>query len=201
MGTNFEEYTVKSMSWEDLKKYHKRHCDDLLSCYGHGEGASGTMSNNTYLVNHGIAFDRDEAWELINKVADKWDENSYAIKIYEPSKDIEKKREQMVIKRKKLNQKLRDIESNRLIAIVDGKSKRKSCKSCGSMIATNYIYRDSCPVCDETYFIYTESQVQKIKDIIRQRDAIINDLNKPTPRPTNLNGLKWKWFVGAQCPT
>lgn len=77
------------------------------------------------------------------------------------------------------------------------KSKVRGCAKCGSKIALKYLTTVSCPVCMNTKFLHTETEMKKYASLQKRLTALSLKRERIMAKYNEKNKDKNFWFVGA----
>lgn len=194
MGAEFLAQTYKYCTKQELEKQVEYDTEQMMY-----EGGS-SYSGNWAAKEPGIVYSSltlhsvNEAEDLIADNNDKWGcLSAVKVTIKEPSKKEQAELTKAAADYNLYTNRIPELTEQIVNSMKSAKSTRRTCKSCTSAIATQYICSINCPVCGNKLCSPTDTTRLK---------AAQNNLSKAQTKLTNLrNSSKAEayWVVGGLC--
>ncbi len=191
MGAEFLAHTYDYCDTQTLEQQVEYDTEQMMY-----EGGC-SYSGNWAAKDRGIIYENptfnsvDEAEDWIADNNDKWGMLS-AVKVPDTNQKDDTKLLALTNKRIELNVAVDNVITSIIKSMQDVKASTRKCKNCGSSIATKYIDRLNCPVCDAFLASSTASaKLTAARNRYNKSNQVVLDF-KPT-------GSTSKWVVGGNC--
>lgn len=211
MGSAFCSHDFGRVKKEDLPSLISKLEQQLR--YEHGnDDYAGHLGNNSYRILNERIFDSHD--EMVDYIQDHGKTGVSIVAAYRVSKQEPESAKATRIKNRnvvlinivdQLNTDHHTLLKDLVQRAKAAKSKTRGCKACGSMIATQYINKIICPVCNSNAFIITATDQKKIDSIkaktvkaqaeLSSNRATLEDDLKSRIKPTSEVG----WFIAGWC--
>ncbi len=201
MGSNLYIETIDKCDVSKLRKEFEKQLKEQMEYSGHQEGYSGNWNTEDGLTITDEHFNNErDADDWISNNTSKWDDVK-AVKVNEvkETKAYKITVESFDKRIFALRERIRDFNGIKLKKLKQGKSKRRTCKKCGSSIAIEYLH-SFCSVCNDQSFILTPKDIEKKgelqyrhDELVKVKDAYINDYYSKALKSN------WYWRVGSWC--
>lgn len=167
------------------KKAVKAELDDYAAHADWQEGCTGLYHDIRWLGNI-VCSSYPEAERKLEEL-DRGDYDQLAVLFHEDVVPKTKKFAALASRKKEMEEKLRALESGVHYSVDKVKSSFVTCRHCGSKIATKYITRNSCPVCNhdmrpKTVLDTIERQRKKLDETNRKIEEEIAKASKNAPK-------------------